>query len=141
MNYQPYVFSSKLFLSFNLYDIIKLSLGQFSFIVLLKYSNGYDGNRCGGTIISKLHVLTAAHCFDRHKTKPEDWTLMAGTVSNIATKKNTYEIKKITIHPGYIAKAALNDIAILTMQKKFQLDENLSSLELASSFNLPKSTK
>ena len=48
-----------------------LSKGQFPYLVSLQYIHEGELNLfpvCGGTIISKTHVLTAAHCFKNDTT-------------------------------------------------------------------------
>ena len=82
--------------------------------------------------------MTAAHCFKNHII-PEEWIAVAGNVSRIVSGKNIYTIKEIMINHEYVARAALNDIAILKIENEFKFDENLKSLELAKSFESPKS--
>lgn len=38
-------------------------LGQFPWAIALVYRTDEDYNSCGGSIISKRHIITAAHCF------------------------------------------------------------------------------
>jgi secreted trypsin-like serine protease len=113
-------------------------IGQFPELVSLQFR--YE-HKCGGTIISKIHVLTAAHCFDRNDTslKAKDWFVVAGSISNNPKKYNTYEIKKIKRNPGFVKKASIDDIAIVTMKEEFKFNENLKILPMAKSFKWPKS--
>ncbi|TMW46896.1 hypothetical protein DOY81_008023, partial [Sarcophaga bullata] len=73
---------------------------------------------CGGNIISRLHILTAAHCTRTH-SNPSNIVAYAGDHDLIAVNETPfavqYRIQRILNHPDYrdTANGVINDIAIL----------------------------
>jgi trypsin len=83
---------------------------------------------CGGSIISKSYIITAAHCVS------EDETYKVRVGSSYSYKEGTVlKVAKITIHPEYESPPYNNDFALLRLKtpiKKF--DTKIKSIALAS---------
>lgn len=90
---------------------------EFPYIVSLKYNNKHF---CGGSLISKNHVLTAAHCvtyfFDERKYAMEFISVEAGMIRQGTGK--TYNVKRISYHPKYKSIAFQNDLAVVHVSFK-----------------------
>ncbi|XP_070135827.1 chymotrypsin-1-like isoform X3 [Drosophila bipectinata] len=88
---------------------------------------------CGGAIISKKVILTAAHCLlsGSAKLKPEDMIVVAGTPIRMKRTSTTQvmKVKKLTSHSQYANFG--NDIGIVVLQKALHLDEAVATIELA----------
>lgn len=80
---------------------------------------------CGGSLISKTHILTAAHCLEEYENFKTHSTLdlknlnfRSDTATIILEKNNTrYSVKsnKFKIHPKWHPHRLLNDIALIEL--------------------------
>ena len=72
--------------------------------------------KCGGTLVNRRFVITAAHCILSRNVA--DYKLVLGD-HNRFVNENTEQIigvKKITVHPQYVPRVR-NDIAIIEIDQ------------------------
>ncbi|XP_068623833.1 chymotrypsin-1-like [Battus philenor] len=74
---------------------------------------------CGSAVISRNHLLTAAHCVNR--VKPRFIKVIVGT-TDLDKGGKQYRVKSIHIHRRYNSTRRTNDIAIMKIRGSFDLN-------------------
>ncbi|GBN31368.1 Clotting factor B [Araneus ventricosus] len=88
--------------------------GDFPWMVSIR-KNGK--HLCGGSLIDRSHVLSAAHCFDSRDTlDPSRYTVHIGNIR--VNEGYPVKVKNIVVHEDYIPKQYYHDIAMLTLDKE-----------------------
>ncbi|KAH0808540.1 hypothetical protein GEV33_014250 [Tenebrio molitor] len=103
---------------------------QFPFIVSLR--TPYDSHNCGGSIIAKNYVITAAHCVSGYA--PSYYTVVAGTNQLNATNPLRLKVAQIIVHPEYSSSLILNDVALLRLETPVEESEEVQIVGLETEY-------
>ncbi|KZC14538.1 Serine proteinase stubble [Dufourea novaeangliae] len=107
--------------------------GEFPWMVVILKERIGDGKQkqfkyqCGGSLIHKQAVLTAAHCVVG--IQPQEITIRAGewdtqTMSEIFPHQDR-NVQKVIVHESYHSGSLYHDVALLILNEPVELAENV----------------
>lgn len=95
------------------------------------------GHICGGSIISKTRVLTAAHCLNA-KHEPKEYTILAGSTRRTTDSAGQVrEVAKYVRHSGYSERTHENDIAVVHLEMELVYSRAVRAITLAEPNTVP----
>ncbi|KAF5892451.1 serine protease 27-like, partial [Clarias magur] len=110
-----------------------VSEGDWPWQVTLQRSGKHRGHFCGGSLINKKWVLTAAHCFAKLPRKRNPVTAYLGkvTFTGINSHQVTRRVEKVILHPKYNSTTKDNDIALLRLHASVTFSKYITPVCLA----------
>lgn len=109
-------------------------VGQFPYQVSLRQKS-MNNHFCGGSILSKRFLLTAAHCTQKENADPANIFAVVGEIQ-LSRRGIAIELDRITVHSGWDSSKLVNDISLLRTAHEIPLSDNVQPIALPK-HNLP----
>lgn len=87
---------------------------------------GFFGHSCGGAIVADLWILTAAHCVVGASLS--QLRVLVGT-NSLKEGGQKYDPAKFIVHSRYNKPEFHNDIALVKLKSKLELNDNVKAIE------------
>ncbi|XP_014206306.1 chymotrypsin-2-like [Copidosoma floridanum] len=101
--------------------------GKYPYQVSLRAPSSHS---CGGSIINKRWILTAAHCISG---RPANFfKVHAGSTKLDDPQAQVYQSEKVVYHEGYGQGLGVNDVGLIRVSRDIDFNEKVQPIQLAS---------
>lgn len=94
-------------------------------------------SQCGGVIINKRIILTAAHCVENGLSSNQV-SVIVGSNDHRNEKTSVYKSAKVIPHPNYDNNTNYNDIAIVVLERELSFSKSVQPAKLPEKGNEPR---
>ncbi|XP_066915924.1 chymotrypsinogen A-like [Clytia hemisphaerica] len=115
--------------------------GAWPWVVLLQIKSQGKTSNCGGTILSKTWIMTAAHCF---KSKPAASDILVAGAQNIKVHEESQQritAKRYVVNPGYNPPAKEADIALIELSTPLKFNKRVEQARIQAKDEYPSLEK
>ncbi|XP_017336011.1 serine protease 27 [Ictalurus punctatus] len=112
------------------------SEGAWPWQVTLQSHGKQDGHFCGGSLVNKDWVLTAASCFSRERKSAVTVYLGKQTFNGFNPNQMIRYVKEVILHPNYNSTTKNNDIALLRLHSSVTFSDYVRPVCLAGQGSL-----
>ncbi|XP_022835531.1 trypsin, alkaline B-like [Spodoptera litura] len=105
------------------------TIEQYPFVVQIYLQRTF---RCGGSLLTNTHVMSAAHCFvysSGFYINPAAFTINIGS-THIYSEGTTHLVSAIRVHENYVSPASDNDIAVLLLRTAVTLSSTVTTAHI-----------
>lgn len=102
--------------------------GQFPYSVSIRDYKS-KAHFCGGALISDQHILTAAHCLQKNRSKAHNLYIVVGALLR-NDDETMIRVSRISVHQHYNDTSLKNDIAMIYAAVKIQFTDTVKPIAL-----------